>query len=72
MKDLEEFIDNEVVLYNDKFLSFDKASQRLYVFYFQSSINITKYTSFASILLISFVSLVMAKLLLRDVLDLEM
>ena len=50
MKEFEEFIDNEVVLHKDKFLSFDNASQSLDVFYFQSSINITKYTSFASML----------------------
>ena len=50
MKEFEEFIDNEVVLHKDKFLSFDKASQSLDVFYFQSSINITKYTSFAFML----------------------
>ena len=50
MKELEDFIDNEIVLHKDKFLSFDKASQRLDVFYFQSSINIAKYTSFASVL----------------------
>ena len=49
MKELEEFIDNEVVLLKDKFLSFDKAS-RLDVFYFQSSINISNYTSFAPML----------------------
>ena len=48
MKELEEFINNEVFLHQDKFLSFDKASQRLDVFYFQSSVNITKNTSFAS------------------------
>ena len=50
MKELEEFTDNKVVLHKDKFLSFDKASQRLDVFYFQSSISITKYTSFVFML----------------------
>ena len=49
-KEFEEFIDNEVVLHKDKFLSFDKASQRLDVFYFQSSISITKYASFVFML----------------------
>ena len=49
-KELEEFIDNEVVLHKDKFLSFDKAFQRLDVFHFQSSIIITKCTFFASVL----------------------
>ena len=50
MKELEEFIDNEVILHKNKSLGFDKPSQHLDVFYFQSSISITKYTSFASIL----------------------
>ena len=50
MKELEELINNEFVLHKDKFLSFDKASQHMDVFYFQSSINITKYISFASML----------------------
>ena len=50
MKELEEFIDNEVVLHKDKFLSFDKACQHLDVFYFQSSVNIIIYTSFLSML----------------------
>ena len=51
MKELEEFIGNEVVLHKGKFfLSFNKALQYLDVFCFQSSINITKYLSFASIL----------------------
>ena len=50
MKELEEFIDNKVVLHKNKFLSFVKASQSLSVFYFQSSVNIAKYTSFVSML----------------------
>ena len=49
MKEFEEFLDKEVVLHKDKFLSFNKASQCLDVFYFQSSINITKYISSASL-----------------------
>ena len=47
MKELEEFIDNKIVLHQDKFLSFDKAFQHLDVFCFQSSVNSTKYKSFA-------------------------
>ena len=50
MKELDKFIDNDKVVKKDKFLSFDKASQRFDVFYFQSSINITKYASFPSML----------------------
>ena len=50
MKELEEFIDNKIVLHQDKFLSFDKAFQHLDVFCFQSSVNSTKYKSFAFML----------------------
>ena len=55
MKELEELIGNEVILHKDKFVSFDKASQRLDMLYFQSSINITKHASFASMLKLIFI-----------------
>ena len=71
MKKLEEFIDNEVVLHKDKLIGLDKASQRLDKFYFQCSINITNYTSFASMLKFVCILSLMAKLLLREVLVLE-